>query len=620
MSFNFGNFYGLTGVMALYADPAQFSKMLQVPSISADARESLINLYQELYAIKMVFDPTNTDESIPHASVAVDKSSEEAIKYLRGYNNYIAYTEQQMAMFETPTEDIDLGEPTDLDLDGMDFDAVDITESVNKTSMFVDDLVDITSDIDVMSSDALMSTEGDSALGLEDMDLDDIAPEDSLNLADPTDEVTLFSTYNQVFNPETGEIDLIKWGELYPESYDSEEQQAKQLAWGAAIKRMKKETDDPNNAKFIAQRKKLPTVVANCSLSQQLKSSIRSALNSNVDYATSAFEEEFAMKLLDSIHRKATEPARISLDGENSPKLDLLLSLLESAINAPSNAYIKRFGVSMSELALWNTRTPYVINSMVIKFVDSLLDVSNLNKRKAEDAINTIQHLLTDCDYLLGVNNSDIKEGSSNSEIAELFSACELSPASADAVCEAFLQEKFSLTKTENAEIAAMLARFIRYGINTGADSEQRLHTLETLLVSQENLVFAHHAYITAESATQQLSSELLRIYYACAGAEEDPLGLRALDFTGDSVYPQMQHAMLSLFKGFVLRTGICGCSLCYFDKMYAMTCQIRPAIISTAPVKFTTPGYERAYNAILLFKGYLRSTLNRINRMCKGA
>lgn len=621
MSFSYGNFYGLTGILALYADPAQFNKMLQVPSISVDARESLTSLYHELYAIKMIFDPNNSDESIPHASVTVDKNSEEAINYLRGYNNYITYREQQASMFEAPVAQVDLADPTALDLDDMDFGAADDTESTTKTTMFVEDLdTSIEGDAGI-STDLLGDFESDTDLGLDDMDFSGVAEEDATSsLAESAEEVTIFSTYNQVFNAETGEIDLIKWGEIYPASYDTEEQREKQLTWGAAIKRMKKESDDPNSAKFIAQRKLLPTIVANCSMSQQLKTSIRSALGADLSYVCSSFEEDFAVKLLDSIHKKATEPARISLDGENAPKLDLLLKLLKNAINAPSNAYIKRFGVSMSELALWNTRTPYVINSMIIKFVDNLLDVSSLRKIKATDAITTIQHLITDCDYLLGRDNSDIKEGSSEADIEELFSSCELSPVSTKQLCEAFLRDKFTLSNTEIADIADMLTKFMQYGMNTDTETNQRLNAMTTLLTSQENLIFAYHAYITAESAVQQLGSELLRIYNSCLAEDEDPLEIKSINFAGDEVYLKMQYAMLSLFKGFVMRTGLCGCSLCYFDKMYAMTCQMRPAIIGTSPVKFNTPGYERAYNAVTLFRGYLESMLRRIKRMCKEA
>lgn len=605
MSFTYGNFYGLTGIMALYADPAQINKMLHVPSISADARESLTALYQELNAIKSVFDPTNTDEAIPHASVSIDKNSEEAAKYLRGYNNYLAYVEQQAALYtstDTPTDD--------LGMDDMDFGSDGFAgEPTDKTSLFVD--VD---DLDLEASD----NNSDTDLGLDDMDFN--AAEEQGPLAEEQEEVTLFSTYNQVYDSESGNIDLIKWGEIYPESYDTDEQRAKQLTWGAAIKRMKTESKDPLTAKFIAQRKKLPTIVANCSMSQQLKSIIRNAMGSDLSYVSTSFEEEFALKLLDSIHRKAMEPARVSLGGENTPKLDLLLKLLKDAINAPSNAYIKRFGVSMSELALWNTRTPYVINSMVIKFADNLLNMDALRKSKPEDAIKTIQHLLADCNYLLGEDNSDIKTGSSEEDIEDLFNSCEDSPVMTPQICEAFLRDKFMLSNTEIVDVSGMLTKFITYGMNCGDDDSIRLHALKTLLASQENLMFAYHAYVTANSSIQQLSSELLRIYSSCLADDSDPLNVRTLDFTDDEVYTKLQDAMLSLFKGFVLRTGLCGCSLCFFDKMYAMTSQMRPAIISTAPVKFTAPGYERAHNAIFLFRGYLRSVLRRINRMCKEA
>lgn len=609
MGFTYGNFYGLTGILALYADPAQFYKMLQVPSISVDARESLTSLYQELYALKMVFDPSNTDEDIPHASVTVDKNSEEAVKYLRGYNNYLTYKEQRAGLSAIVDTDVSVDAINVDDID-LAFDSTSDSDSSDKTSVFLDDV-----DVDDMDfSAATESTDSYADLGVDDMDFN-LAGNDASPVAE---EVTLFSTYNQVYDPETGEIDLVMWGELYPDTFDSEEQKANQLSWGAAVKRMKKESDDPNTVKFIAQRKKLPTIVANCSMSQKLKSSIRNALGSDLNYDASSFEEEFALKLLDSLHRKAFEPARISLDGENAPKLDLLLKLLKEAINAPSNAYIKRFGVSMSELALWNTRTPYVINSMVIKFVNNLLDVSAMRRMKAADAMKTIQHLLTDCDYLLGVNNEDVKEGSTDEDINEFFTSCELSPIMVDQLCTGFLQEKFSLSNTEIADISAMLTRFIQYGMNTNSEPNERLNVLKTLLTSQENLIFAYHAYVTAESAVQQLGSDLLRIYSSCVTEDEDPLEIKSISLADNEAYLKLQYAMLSLFKGFVMRTGLCGCSLCYFDKMYAMTCQMRPAIIGTAPVKFTAPGYERAYNAVLLFKGYLKSTLRRIKRMCK--
>ena len=149
MSFSYGSFYGMTGIHALFADVGLFATMLKSDNLSTDTRESLINLYSEVVALKQVFDVNNVDPTIPHVSVAVDKDSVEAINFLRGYNNYLNYKRMESENLAVTNDEISID----------DLDSIDLpTEDSGHTNVFVSDI----------------STD-DSGLGLDadlDMDMD----------------------------------------------------------------------------------------------------------------------------------------------------------------------------------------------------------------------------------------------------------------------------------------------------------------------------------------------------------------------------------------------------------------------------------------------------------------
>lgn len=561
MEFSYGSLYGMTGALALFSDVQAFAKALQVGNLNLNTKTYLLNLYDELLALRKIFNANTTDANIPHIIVSVDNESPQTIDFLCGYNNYLNYLTETKKLDDA----IESVSVDNIELDNImnSLDAIEEgSDNTSLTNLFNNDISLDNIDMQDLSSDT-------GTLGL-DLDLD-IAEDNSASSIE-TENKTLFTTYEQVFDPSTNTIDLISWGRLYPQSEISESTY-ETLTWGQAMRKMKAdatgkslvgsgqglmslEVDQELSRDFLRQKDQLPKVIVSYEVSSDLLKIIRKA--AGVVTQTSDIDNKNILALLREIHSRAIEPVMLSLGSVQKPKLDLLIDLVEQAIQSTSDSGRKYIGVDVADLQMWNSNNEasivWRVNNQMAKIMNGKLSEKQL------------KNLIDECDILLG--NTQTADGAALTE-DDIEFICSSQTSVADSIKD-ILMSKFNIQTSLVDEIAIFVDKFLAL-----TDSEQSKRTiLQNLMCSRDVLLFMYYLYKAIITAETNLINTVKNILSSNGEDKED---------------------YNNLFRQFTLNTGICGCYLSASTRMYNMLQQLSSALLKTQIVSFSRekPVYE---------------------------
>lgn len=559
MEFSYGSLYGMTGALALFSDVQAFAKALQVGNLNLNTKTYLLNLYDELLALRKIFNANTTDVNIPHIIVSVDNESQQTMNFLCGYNNYLNYL--------TETKKLD-----------------DAIESVSVDNIELDNIMNSIDAIEESSDNTSLTNLFNSNIDLDNIDIQDLSndtdtlgldldiAEDNSESSIETENKTLFTTYEQVFDPSTNTIDLISWGRLYPQAEISESTY-ETLTWGQAMRKMKAdatgkslagskqglmslEVDQELSRDFLRQKEQLPKVIVSYEVSGDLLKTIRKA--AGVVTQTSDIDNKNILALLREMYSRAIEPVMLSLGSVQKPKLDLLIDLVEQAIQSTSGSGRKYIGVDVADLQMWNSNNEasivWRVNNQMAKIMNGKLSEKQL------------KNLIDECDILLG--NTQTADGASLTE-DDIEFICSSQTSVIDSIKD-ILMSKFNIQASLVDEIAIFVDKFLAL-----TDYEQSKRTiLQNLMCSRDVLLFMYYLYKAIITAETNLMNTVKNILSSSGEDKED---------------------YNNLFRQFTLNTGICGCYLSASTRMYNMLQQLSSALLKTQIVSFSRekPVYE---------------------------
>lgn len=613
MSFSYGSFYGMTGILSLYTSPGSFDAVLTAGTLSRDTRYRLMNLYQELHSLKQVFENTNLadkiSDDIPKLIVSTDVNHTRAKNYLQGLNNYLncrtfakksdsgnsvehgdaVQSVEKSSFFSSAEETLDFDSTASLDFDGvgsLDFDNADSLNFNDAESL------------DFSSSESL---EFDA---LEQPDLNDGDFLDLDSIESTSDEMNLFTAYEQGLS--SGDLNLEEFGKQYTEqNIDG----YRTYSWTEALKELRKlkndltaeldnaQTDAAVDIKkdlalitsFVEQKKKLPCTITRCSLPPLLKQQITKVFGfSNIDNDTDI------LKLLNAIYLRAYEPVATD-SGETIPLIDKYLSAIQQAINAEDNTRSARFSVPMSTIRLWETAEYGAI----------FRTISGILERSFEGSIDhkeeLIQGLIRDCDDLLGVQSEDKSQDCiySAKDIIKLLEA-------PSRECTDYLAVYNKSNSKLDKDIQTSFLEFlidISYSFNYGKD---RVAFIQRATSSDDNIKFLYALKTALQGA---LSDFMATIRENCADLLSSTDELLSINLSNTD-----KLALIDFFKKFTVFTGICGCTFDPLRTMIATMQQTDTAVAYVKPVVFTER--TNAFKALAVMKRNLQSTLHRLRRI----
>lgn len=594
MSFSYGSFYGMTGILSLYTSPDSFDAILTAGTLSRDTRYRLMNLYQELYSIKQVFSNTNladkskTSDDIPKLIVSTDVNHTRAKNYLRGLNNYLNCHE----LFQRSQSEM-------CDNQNMR------TEAVSTTSVFSSDAEAL--DFDLDSSETLDFD------NVESLDFDDSAQSDinsdflNLDSVEATsDETSLLMAYEQYL--EQGKINLEEFGRQYKDpNFDD----YKDYSWTEAMKVLRNLKNDLVQelesaqsedavqinkelsliASFIEQKRNLPCIITRCSLPPLLKQQISKVFGfSSIDNDTNV------LKLLNAIYSHAYEPVAAIGSNETVPLIDRHLAAIQRAINTEDNMRSTRFSRPMSTIRLWETAEYNSIFHTISSILEKSFDDSI--KRKEE----VIQELMHDCDDLLGKQvNSEFQNVTYSAEdINSLLSANGREYTDYMTVCN-----KSSSKLDKDVQISFL--EFLVDTCLTIKSISDPIAFIQRATSSDDNIKFLY----TLKVALQRATFEFVNVVKECCN---DLLEFESDDTLNINLSNSDKLNLIELFKKFTVFTGICGCTFDPVNIMIATIQQTDSAVAYVKPVVFTKS--DNAYKALAVMRRNLQSTLTRLRRM----